>query len=193
MRPKQLRVTSRRHVWSPEAEDRFLAVASPEMVLAYALHAYTAQRQSDLLAMTWAQYRGGSIRLRQGKTGAWVEVPVHRELRKVLDAAPRVSTHILTDARGRPWRADAFRHHWRATTLAAGLDGLQNRDLRRTAMVRMAEAGATDIQIAAVSGHTIEETKKILETYIPRNAAMARAAVERLEAAGPRPKPEHQG
>jgi hypothetical protein len=57
----------------------------------------------------------------------------------------------------------------------------------------MAEAGATDIQIAAVSGHTIEETKKILETYIPRNAAMARAAVERLEAAGPRPKPEHQG
>jgi integrase len=90
---------------------------------------------------------------------------------------------MLTDDRGPPFKGDNFRHQWRATTLAAKLDGLQNRDLRRTAMVRMAEAGAADIEIAAVSGHDIEATRRILETYLPRNSAMARAAIRKLEAA----------
>jgi integrase len=180
--PKQLRVRPRRQVWSQEAESRFLEVASAPMRLAYMLQAYTAQRQADILAMTWGQLQDGVIRLRQAKTDALVEVPVHSALRTALQNAPRVSTHILTDHRGRPFKGDNFRHQWRAATVAAGLDGLQNRDLRRTAMVRMAEAGATDIQIAAVSGHTIEDTRRILETYLPRTTGMAQAAVRKLEA-----------
>ena len=76
-----------------------------------------------------------------------------------------------------------LRHEWREVTLAAGLDGLQFRDLRRTGMVRMAEAGATAVQISAISGHSIEATMRILETYIPRNAAMAAAAVKLQERA----------
>jgi len=190
-RPRQLTVRPRQAVWSLEAEALFLEHAGPEMRLAYLLHAFLAQRQGDNLAMTWAQYQGGAIRVRQSKTGALVEVPAHKVLREALEAAPRVSTHILTDRNGKPWNADTFRHGWRKVTVAAGLTGLQNRDLRRTAMVRMAEAGATDIQIAAVSGHTIEETRKILETYIPRNGRMAAAAVRRLEQAGTRSKPKH--
>jgi hypothetical protein len=41
----------------------------------------------------------------------------------------------------------------------------------------MAEAGAEIHQIAAVSGHTIDRTTEILETYLPRTAEMAKAAV----------------
>lgn len=62
---------------------------------------------------------------------------------------------------------------------------LQRRDLRRTAMVRMSESGATDMQIAAVSGHSIEQTRQILTIYIPRRgevAAGAIAAWERMSA-----------
>ncbi|MBI0432806.1 tyrosine-type recombinase/integrase [Roseomonas sp. KE0001] len=189
-RPRQLTVRPRHQVWSAEAEQAFLAHAGPEMRLAYLVHAFTAQRQGDVLNMTWAQYQRGIIRLRQRKTGALVEVPAHATLRAALDAAPRCSTHILTDAKGLPWDADAFRKEWRRVTLAAGLDGLQNRDLRRTAMVRLAEAGATAIEIAAVSGHDIETTQAILETYIPRNGRMAAAAVRRLERADTRSKPK---
>ena len=61
------------------------------------------------------------------------------------------------------------------------LDGLQHRDLRRTAMVRMAEAGCTTQQIAAVSGHEIATTTRILDTYIPRTAKMAEAAILKWE------------
>ncbi len=64
---------------------------------------------------------------------------------------------------------------------AAGVEGLQPRDLRRTACVRLAEAGCNDIQIAAISGHTIDRTRQILETYVVRTEAMGEAAIELWE------------
>ena len=64
---------------------------------------------------------------------------------------------------------------------AAGIEGLQARDLRRTACVRLAEAGCTAIEIAAISGHSIERTSQLLETYVPRTEAMGRSAMDKLE------------
>jgi len=61
--------------------------------------------------------------------------------------------------------------------VAAGVEGLQFRDLRRTAAVRLAEAGCTVPEIAAITGHTIDTTARILEAYLPRNFTMARAAI----------------
>ena len=60
-----------------------------------------------------------------------------------------------------------FNERFRRIAEHAGIDA-QARDLRRTAMLRMAEAGATVPQIASVSGHSIEATQRILETYLPR-------------------------
>lgn len=188
--PKQLKIKPRAAQWSDNAEAEFLKAASAPLALAYRLAIFTAQRQADILAMTWTRYRDGRLTVRQQKTGAMVDIPCHAELRAILDTLPRVSTHILTDANGRPFRGDNFRHQWREATLAASLDGLQFRDLRRTAMIRLAEAGCTDIEIAAISGHEIDQTRKILETYVPRTSAMATAAIAKLEAH--RPKRERQ-
>ncbi len=58
-----------------------------------------------------------------------------------------------------------------------GDQDLQRRDLRRTAMTRMAEVGATIAQIAAVSGHSIEQTQRILSRYILPNGAAAAKAI----------------
>jgi len=49
----------------------------------------TAQRPSDVLAMTWAQYTGNTIRLRQQKTRTLVEVPCHPSLKVHLDGLGR--------------------------------------------------------------------------------------------------------
>lgn len=184
--PKQLKVKPRDAHWSDEAEAAFLKGASVPLALAYRLAIFTAQRQADILAMTWTRYSEGRITVRQQKTGALLDIPCHEELRSILDALPRVSTHILTDVNDRPFLGDNFRHQWREATLAAGLDGLQFRDLRRTAMIRLAEAGCTDIEIAAVSGHEIDQTRKILETYVPRTSAMASSAIAKLEAHRPK-------
>lgn len=183
-RPRQLKTKPRDEVWSPEDEGRFLERASPAMRLAFLLAIYSAQRQGDILRMAWTQYDGASLQLRQSKTGRLIKVPCHPTLRAVLDATKRAAVTILTTATGRAFKEDYFRHQWREVTKAAGLEGLQFRDLRRTAMVRLAEAGATDIEIAAVSGHEIETTRRILETYVPRTTAMAQAAISKLERHG---------
>lgn len=60
--------------------------------------------------------------------------------------------------------------------------GLQRRDLRRTGMVELALCGVPDTQIASLSGHSIDTTRRILDTYIPRREELALAAVETWEA-----------
>ncbi len=57
----------------------------------------------------------------------------------------------------------------------------QRRDLRRTGMVGMAEAGATTPQIAGVSGHSIDTCQKILDTYLPRRSDIALGAIRAWE------------
>ena len=61
------------------------------------------------------------------------------------------------------------------------LDHLQLRDLRRTAVVNMAEAGATVPEIAAVTGHSIDQTAANVATYLPTNLRLASAAITKLE------------
>ena len=53
-----------------------MAVASPQVALAFSLAIWTGQRQGDLLRLTWTAYDGDKIRLRQSKIRACVVVPV---------------------------------------------------------------------------------------------------------------------
>ena len=55
-------------------------------------------------------------------------------------------------------------------------------------MLRMAEAGGTTSQIASVSGHSIEATQRILETYLPRDRDLAEVAIARRAEYIRRPK-----
>lgn len=54
---------------------------------------------------------------------------------------------------------------------------LQLRDLRRTCIVQLGRLGLSDAQVAALSGHRLETTKRILETYMPRDTQMAGSAI----------------
>ncbi len=55
-------------IWLPEHVDAFCNVAAPELRVALLLAVYTGQRQGDLLRLTWNQYDGEWITLRQGKS-----------------------------------------------------------------------------------------------------------------------------
>lgn len=179
-KPEQITIKPRYQVWSMECEAAFLK-ANPELKLAYLLAAYTAQRQGDILHMTWSQYNGQTIKVRQEKTSAYIEVPCHRDLKIALDNQQKTSPLILTTKTGHSWKTHYFTHVWKRAMIKAGLKNLQFRDLRRTAIVRLAEAGATVPEIASISGHTIDRCQRILEVYLPRNSKMAKSAVEKLE------------
>jgi hypothetical protein len=44
----------------------------------------------------------------------------------------------------------------------------------------MSRASASQGEPASVSGHSIEATQRILETYLPRNRALAEIAIGKL-------------
>ena len=152
------------------------------MRLAFILLQFTVQRPNDVLRMAWAQYDGDVIKLRQQKTRKLVEVPCHSALRAALEAAkPEQSAATIVGNGTRSLSYTRFNERFRKIRDAAGLGHLQARDLRRTAAVKMAEAGATEAQIAAIGGWSIEATRGILETYLPRNVGMAREAIRKWE------------
>lgn len=142
---------------------------------------FTGQRSGDALAMTWRQYDGSAIRLRQQKTKKWVEVPAHPQLKDLLDQLrPNADGLLINMHAGRAVSEKLFWARFAEVRAAAGLERKQPRDLRRTAVVRMAEGGAEIQDIAAVTGHTIERTRQILEVYLPRTARMAARGVARM-------------
>ncbi|MEN3793948.1 tyrosine-type recombinase/integrase [Fulvimarina sp. MAC3] len=169
-------------VWTDADEAAFLAVAGDGLKLAFLLAVYTGQRQGDLLRLPWNAYDGRTIRLRQGKTGVRVAVPVHSTLRSALDAAKRISPIILTARGGVPWTADGFRSSWRKACQRAAIEGLTFHDLRGTAVTRLFEAQCTDAEVATITGHSLSEVRSILDAnYFSRSSALAQSAIEKLE------------
>jgi integrase len=169
----------REAVWAPAQVEAFLEKADPLMRRAFLLAAHTAQRPADCWRMTY-DCIGQTIE-RGGRRVLWVMLR-HPALRAeiALRLHPK-SDLIAPSPTGVVWDKNNFARRFRAAREAAGLpEGLQFRDLRRTVMVRLAEAGASLAQITAVSGHSIEQTQKILEHYIPRNRLMALAAMDLL-------------
>lgn len=174
----------RRHVWTPEQISAFKAVALPSVQLAVDIALYTGQRPADVLGLQWSDVKDGWVTLVQGKTGATVSLPVFSALERALAATERQSAWILVNERsGRPWQQITFQREVAATIKRAGLSGtgLHFQDFRRTAVVALAEAGATVPQIAAVTGHDIDECARIISTYLVPTKPQAAAAIQALE------------
>ncbi len=170
--------------WEWADIESFLEACNDDAVrTAFSLLLYTAQRSGDVAQMRWDAYNGETIRLRQQKTGRLVEVPCHRDLRLVLEEAKarRSGVHIVSRENGQPIDRRWLTNQFAGLRKSCGLEHLQARDLRRTAIVLMGEAGATEAQIAAVSGHSIERTRQILETYLPRTLKMAQEGIRKWE------------
>jgi integrase len=66
--------------------------------------------------------------------------------------------------------------------MAAGIVGLTFHDLRGTAVTRLALAGATEAEIATITGHSLRSVRAILDThYLARDPALAESAITKLE------------
>lgn len=180
----RLYVADRRDkIWSEQDIAAVLAVAADEIRLALILALWSGQRQGDLLRLPWSAYESPNIRLRQSKGGRRVAMPAGTPLRALLDATERRGPLILTNTLGRPWTSDGFRTSWARACERAGVSGLTFHDLRGTAVVRLAIAGASVPQIAAVTGHSLKDVEAILDAhYLGRDIQLAEAAVLKLEA-----------
>jgi integrase len=170
-------------IWSEDNIASFLSIAPKEIQLALMLAIWTGQRQGDLLRLPWSAYDGTHIRLQQSKTGRRIVMPAGAPLRALLDTTERRGPVIITNSFGRPWTADGFRSSWGKLSDRAGIGDLTFHDLRGTAVVRLAIAGATVPQIATFTGHSLRDVEAILDAhYLGRDIQLAEAAVLKLEA-----------
>ena len=150
--------------------------------LALALLLYTGQRRSDVVKMGRQHIRDGVLTVKQQKTGATLAIPVHADLRAVLDATPSAQLTFLVTATGKPYGGNAFSAQFRNWCDAAGLPKhCKPHGLRKAACRRLAEAGCSGNEIMAISGHaTLKElvryTKAADQARLARNA-MAKAVI----------------
>jgi integrase len=126
---------------------------------------WTAQREGDLLALSWASYDGTHIRLKQSKTGARMIIPVGAPLKAALDATRKQSPLILVNSRGQAWSGHAFQAAFGTAAGKAGIAGLTFHDLRGSAITRLALAGCSELEIATLSGYSLRDVRSVLEKF----------------------------
>lgn len=175
------------HTWTEEEIAQYEAYwpigSTPR--LAFGLLLYTGQRRSDVVTMAWPDVKDGAISVMPLKTkrttGVKLLVPIHPALAEVLRATARAGDAILMTNFGQPFTNNGFGNYMADKIAEAGLpDRCVTHGLRKAAARRLAEAGCTTNEIAAITGHaTLQEVARY--TKAAEQKRLARAAINRLQ------------
>jgi hypothetical protein len=127
--------------------------------------------------------RSESIEVRQQKTGARLLLPIHPKLKAELAQADSKHLTFIVTEYGAPFSVAGFGGWFSDAARAAGLSDRSLHGLRKTAARRLAEAGCSTKQIAAVTGHA---SLREVERYTPAASQeqLARNALEKLVGEG---------
>lgn len=166
-------------IWSAGEIALFLGNCSAHLRTAILLALYTGQRASDIVAMQWSDYQGGTIRVRQNKTGEPLEIPCHPKLRAHLDKIrTRFGGAIVRAHDGKPTNANALASD--ITRSVARIDDMPPRSLhglRYASAGNLEAVGATVVEISSIIGH---RTYQMAMKYA-RQRKDAEAAIARLD------------
>lgn len=131
--------------------------------LAYALLLYTGQRVGDVAEMNRSDIVDGELHVIQQKTGAELYLPIVIELDRAMRAYSAKGLSLIGKEDGKPLSRAGLSQLMTDAIRKAGLPAkCVPHGLRKAAMRRLAEAGKTEKQIAAVSGH---KTLREIERY----------------------------
>jgi integrase len=173
------------HTWT---EDEVAAFEARHPVgsrarLALALLLFTAQRRGDVVRMGRQDIRGDQIAVRQEKTNEPMLIPVHPGLKHALDTLPKKNLMFLMTERGAPFTSNGFGNWFRDRCDEAGLPHCSAHGLRKLATVRLVEAGCTNEQIKAITGHRSDSslrpyTRKADQAKLARQAMAVQIGAE---------------
>lgn len=142
--------------------------------LALALFLYTGQRRSDVIRMGPKHVSGGGIDVVQLKTGKHLHIPMHPDLKEILEKHSVTAEAFLMTQQGRPFASgNAFYNWFKECAIKAGIQAtLGPHGLRKAAARRLAEAGCTTHQIAAITGHqSLAEVERYTREVSQRKVA----------------------
>jgi len=130
-----------------------------------ALLYFTGQRIGDVCKMLWTDIQDdGTIYVRQQKTSRELWIPMHRDLRALLDAAPRTTDNILPGNNGRSKRVNTLREHLQAWALKRGFKIVPH-GLRKNAVNALLEAECGTGEISSITGQSLA----MIEHYAKRH------------------------
>lgn len=152
--------------------------------LALALLLYTVQRRSDIVQFGKQHVRDGVIKFTQHKgrekKPITLEIPIHPQLQKVIDATPCGDLTFLVTEFNKGFTAAGFGNWFRTQCDLAGLPHCSAHGVRKGASARLAENGATESQIKALTGHqTLKEVANYTKGASQRR--MAQTAILLLD------------
>jgi integrase len=166
--------------WSEDGISAFEAAypISSKPRLALALLLGTALRCADVVRVGPGNVRNGTITITQQKTKTALVIPVTAALADAINATPSEAMVFLLNEHGKAFTAKGFGKWFTAQCRRIGLTGLSPHGLRKAACRRLAEAGCSANEIAAISGHaSLREVERY--TKAADQARMARNAMAR--------------
>lgn len=180
--------------WREDEIAAFLAYwtkgSLPHLVVRLALH--TGAARADLVKLGPANRQGGSIRYRRTKVrgGPWITVPEPPELTEVLDHLPPGQATFLETETGEmrsPYALAARMSGWLAKAGLWNVDENGHRlslhGLRKALGRRLAEAGCSAHEIAAVLGHEDIRQSQVYTKAFDR-ALAGQSAAQKLAGSG---------
>jgi integrase len=181
------------HSWTPDElrqfEDRH--PVGTKARLAFALLLETGQRRSDVIKFGRQHVCDGWISFTQHKNRkrkpVSLSIPITPKLQEIIAASPCGDMTFLTTEFGRPFTSAGFGNKFRYRCDQAGLPHCSAHGIRKAAAARLAELGASEHEIMAVTGH---QTSKEVSRYT--RAARQRVLAESAMARVPRGEKENK-
>ena len=172
-----------RQPWPPALVDEFRKVADSRTLLLFELLLGTGQRIGDVLEMQWQQIVDGGVWVTQNKTGKLLWIPFGSRLLTLLGNTKKQSMFIVTKPSGDgPWSYNGAEKSFRKYRNKIGAEKYDIHSLRYTAASEMASNECTDVEIASVTGQTLEMVQHYTKSVRQKaNAIKAIAARERVD------------
>lgn len=175
------------HTWTEGEVTRYLDVHRDGTIAhtAFMLMLCTGAARGDVVTFGWRNIVGDRLVYRREKTknsgGVEISIPISTfpELKRLLDSLPRDSFTFLETKYGKARSANGLGNLMRAACDKAGLPECSAHGLRKRCATRLANAGCTPHQVAAITGH---KSLAMVQRYTrdAERAGLADAAVVKL-------------
>ena len=113
---------------------------------------FTGLRRGDATRVGQGDVENSLLRLSAEKTGTELFIPIHPDLRRALDAAPKGKTTWIAREDGEPYTKEGFGNEFGEWCREAGIRGRSAHGLRKLCAVRLLDAGVSEGELDAFMG-----------------------------------------
>jgi len=143
------------YTWTDADIERFRAAypSGTRERLAIELALNTGAARQDLSRLGWQNIQDGRIAYRRGKTDQSTTLPIIPELTEELAHVPTDQMLFILDSKGHPYTPEGLSQWFTGRVRDAGVAKGSLHGLRKAGATRLANAGATENEIAAYLAH----------------------------------------